>query len=131
MVNTIIRCAFLALVLLQLAHCQNIITTTAGTGTGSYSGDGGQAFSANITYPHGIDFDSSGNIYFSDYNNNVVRKITIASGIITTFAGGGSSVGDGSAATSAGLYHPNGLCVDSSGIDQSNSSIISTKLRVD
>ncbi len=60
MVNTTIRCAFLALALLQLAHCQNIITTIAGTGTGTYSGDGGGATSAALYYPYGVTLDSTG-----------------------------------------------------------------------
>ncbi len=37
-----------------------IITTVAGTGTPSYSGDGGQATSATLSNPHGIALDSSG-----------------------------------------------------------------------
>jgi len=56
-------------------------------------------------------------VYFADNNNHRVRKITKSSGIITTIAGTGSSgySGDGGAATSAVLYYPEGLAVDSSG----------------
>ncbi len=99
-------------------HSISVISTVAGTGTASFSGDNGQATSADINYPHGIDIDSSGNVYFNDAGNNRLRKITAATGIITTFAGTGSASysGDGGAASSASLYYPIGLCIDSSGI---------------
>jgi trimeric autotransporter adhesin len=92
------------------------ITTVAGTGTASFSGDGAAATSAAIHDPCGIVLDSSGNIYFSDTFNAVVRKIT-TSGIISTIAGTGtpSSTGDGGAATSATLNRPIGLALDSAG----------------
>ncbi len=94
-----------------------MISTIAGTGTASYSGDGGQATAAAINYPHGIALDSSGNVYFSDNSNYRVRKITASTGIISTYAGTGSASysGDGGQATAAGLYNLNGLCIDSSG----------------
>ena len=37
-----------------------IITTIAGTGTGSYSGDNGAATSAALKYPYGVALDTSG-----------------------------------------------------------------------
>lgn len=93
-----------------------IITTVAGTGTASFTGDGAAATSAAIHHPCGIVLDSSGNIYFSDTFNAVVRKIT-AAGIISTFAGTGAlgSTGDGAAANLALLDHPIGLALDSTG----------------
>ena len=98
-------------------HSINIITTIAGTGTASYSGDGGQATSAALHYPHGILIDTSGNIYFSDWYNNIIRKITVSTGIITTYAGTGTAGygGDGGAASSALLSGPNGLSMDVAG----------------
>jgi len=41
-----------------------IITTIAGTGASSYSGDGGAATSAALRYPEGIALDSSGNHHY-------------------------------------------------------------------
>ena len=95
-------------------HSVSIITTIAGTGTASYSGDGGQATSAAMNTPTGIAIDSSGNIYFSDFGNHRVRKITAVTGIISTYAGTGTSsyTGDGGVASSATLNLPNGLCID-------------------
>ncbi len=93
------------------------ITKIAGiTGSAGYSGDGGQATAAQLNTPIGLAIDASGNVYFSDVNNNVVRKIS-TSGIITTIAGNGSAgySGDGGAATAATLNAPTGLAVDASG----------------
>ncbi len=95
----------------------SIITTIAGTGTGSYSGDGGQATSATINTPTGIDIDSAGNVYFNEFHNHRVRKITVSTGIISTYAGTGTASysGDGGVASSAALNYPDGLCIDTSG----------------
>ncbi len=98
-------------------HSVGIITTIVGTGTASYSGDGGDATSATLNTPHGVTVDSSGNVYIGDTGNAVVRKLTIATGTITTIAGTGTSgsSGDGGAATSANLNSPCGVAVDTLG----------------
>ncbi len=92
------------------------ISTVAGTGTPGYSGDGGLATSAQLWQPSGVAVDSSGNIYIADYTNNRVRKVD-ASGNISTVAGTGTPgySGDGGLATSAQLWQPSGVAVDSSG----------------
>ncbi len=90
------------------------ITTIAGTGTCGYTGDGDPATSTRIGWPYGLAADASGNIYFGDYNSNRIRKAD-TSGIITTIAGGGSSLGDGGLATSANLSGPWGIATDPSG----------------
>ena len=56
-----------------------IITTIAGTGTASYSGDNGLATLAGLNYPDGIAVDSSDNIYVADQSNERIRKMTIVS----------------------------------------------------
>ncbi len=95
----------------------SVISTIAGTGTPGYSGDGSQATSAAIYQPGGIAIDSSGNVFFSDFSNHRVRKITSSTGIITTYAGTGASSysGDNGVASSAALNYPDGLCMDTSG----------------
>ena len=102
---------------LHLICCVDIITTIAGTGTASYSGDDGPATSATINSPLGIAIDSSGNVFFNEFSNNILRKITVATGIISTYAGTGTASysGDGGVASSAALNQPNGLCIDTSG----------------
>ncbi len=98
-------------------HSVSIITTIAGTGTGSYSGDNGAATSATISSPSGIVIDSIGDVYFVEWSNSRIRKITFSTGIITTYAGTGTASysGDGGAASSATFDHPNGLCIDTLG----------------
>ncbi len=100
-------------------HSISIIATIAGTGVAGYSGDGGQATAATVNVPHGIAIDATGNVYFSDHLSSCVRKITVSTGIITTYAGTGTSSfsGDGGAASSAALYYPNGLYIDTSGMN--------------
>jgi hypothetical protein len=92
------------------------INTIAGTNNYGFSGDGGLAVNAKLKSPSGMAVDSSGNIYFSDEGNDVIRKVDV-NGIITTIAGNGSIgySGDGGAATNASFNHPYGLAVDGSG----------------
>jgi uncharacterized repeat protein (TIGR01451 family) len=93
-----------------------VISTHAGNGTAGYSGDGGLATAAELNWPQGITLDMLGNVLVSDgYYNHVVRKIN-GSGIISTFAGTGTSgyTGDGGPATAAQIYDPIGLAVDRS-----------------
>jgi sugar lactone lactonase YvrE len=52
------------------------ISTIAGTGAVGFSGDGGNATSAQLNYPRELFSDGSGNIYFADTDNNRIRKIT-------------------------------------------------------
>ena len=89
----------------------------AGTGSYGYSGDGGLATSALLSYPRGVAIDASGNIYIADTNNRRIRMVTKSTGIISTVAGTGSSgsSGDGGLATSAALYYPGGIAIDASG----------------
>jgi trimeric autotransporter adhesin len=93
------------------------------TGIGGYGGDGGLATNASLEGPSGCVLDSAGNLYISDEANNVVRKVTASTGIISTVAGNGDeagtafggSSGDGGLATHAELNHPWGLAMDSAG----------------
>jgi hypothetical protein len=53
-----------------------IISTVAGNGTPGYSGDGGPATSASLSWPRGMALDSSGNLYIADNGNNRIRKVS-------------------------------------------------------
>jgi sugar lactone lactonase YvrE len=104
-------------VIRKVTVATGIITTVAGNGTGGYSGDGGAATSARLNYPDGIAVDISGNLYISDHGNNRIREVTAATGNISTVVGNGTFgySGDGGLATSAELYYPYGVAVDSAG----------------
>ncbi len=52
-----------------------MINTIAGNGVSGFSGDGGLALLAQISFPVGIAVDRSGNIYFADENNNRIRVL--------------------------------------------------------
>ena len=87
-----------------------IISTIAGNGIAGYSGDGGPAINASLNVPWGVTYDPAGNLYISDRNNSVIRKVDTG-GIITTFAGNGTQgyCGDGGQATQACFNVPRGL----------------------
>jgi uncharacterized protein (TIGR03437 family) len=92
-------------------------TTVAGTGVNGYSGDGGPATSAQLSSPAGVAADAAGNVYIADTNNQRIRMVSAATGIITTVAGTGRSgyAGDGGPSASAQLSFPRGILLDASG----------------
>jgi sugar lactone lactonase YvrE len=63
-----------------------VITTIAGTGEPGYSGDGGPAVGACLNEPKGLAL-SGDVLYVADAENHVIRKVELASGLITTVAG--------------------------------------------
>ncbi|GAB3885774.1 hypothetical protein GCM10028825_13900 [Spirosoma agri] len=93
-----------------------VISTVAGTGANSYSGDGGPATKAALALPSSVAVDKSGNLFIADSRNMLIRKVN-TSGIINRVAGNGSTGfgGDGGPATSARLYYPVGVAVQDDG----------------
>ncbi len=92
-----------------------VITTVAGDGTPGYGGDNGPATSAQLSHPGGVAVDSGGDLYIADNGNNRIRRVS--NGLLATVAGNGTQgySGDGGPATSAELYYPNHIAVDSAG----------------
>ena len=129
----------------KVDHATQIITTVAGGGSSPATcmgstdsiGDGCAATSASLNNPFAVTVDSAGNLFVADSGHSRIRKVDQATQIITTVAGGGSSpatctgstdsIGDGCAATSASLFNPEGVAVDTTGnlfiADSSNSRI--------
>jgi trimeric autotransporter adhesin len=93
-----------------------IIKTIAGNGIAGYTGDGGPATIAEVNIPGFMAMDNSGNLFFADVSNDVIRMIN-TSGIISTAAGNhlmGYS-GDGGPASAAELNAPEGVTFDKNG----------------
>jgi alpha-tubulin suppressor-like RCC1 family protein/sugar lactone lactonase YvrE len=118
----------------KVATATGIITTIVGSGAssltsggqGSFTGDGGQATAATLNSPVGVCVAANGDLYIADMLNQRVRKVTAATGIITTVAGSGTATapsttvpggfsGDGGLATTARLNIPVDVLVDSAG----------------
>lgn len=93
------------------------ITTIAGTGTPSSTGDGGQASNATVNSPSGLALTSAGLLYIAERGGQRIRCIDLGTGVITTVAGTGVAgyLGDGGAATAARLKEPYGVTVSASG----------------
>ena len=85
----------------------------AGDGWVVFGGDGGPATAATLGEITSMAADNKGNVYLLDYGNLRVRKVD-TNGIITTFAGGGSSIYaiDGVEATTALLNNPTAIACD-------------------
>ena len=102
------------------------IVLIAGNGVAGYSGDGGLATAASLNYPQGVAVDGANpaNVYIADTYNCLVRKVTAATGIISTVVGLVTTPadgvpytscgfsGDGGAANAAEIYYPVGLALN-------------------
>ncbi len=98
---------------IRKVNTAGIITTIAGTGVGGLSGDGGPATNAQVWVPTTMSLDGKGNLLFADRGNSRIRKINLATNIITTVAG--TSIGysgDGGLATNAQLSAPLSFAID-------------------
>jgi uncharacterized protein (TIGR03437 family) len=100
----------------RMLSAGGVLSTVAGTGTGGFSGDGGAAAAAELSYPSAVAVDPSGNLYIADTGNNRVRLVA-PNGNIATIAGTGQATynGDNGPALQTDLYNPAGLALDGQG----------------
>jgi len=94
-----------------------VITTVVGTGKPGYSGDGGPANQAQLNQPHSIQFDPAGDLFICDIRNNVIRRVDLRTGVISTFAGTGKAgeTPDGAPLVGTPLRGPRSLDFDRDG----------------
>ncbi len=99
---------------LKIDAATHVVTTLAGNGASGFAGDRGLAVNAVLRTPYGVALDAAGNVFIADTNNGRVRRVDAKTGIITTYAGGGtpSDIGDNGPAASARLGNPFGLAID-------------------
>ena len=89
------------------------ISTAAGNGTAGYTGDNGQATSAELNKPQGLAIDLAGNVYVADTGNSVIRYFGLGGGINTiTGTGTAGYAGDGGNAYGAQLSSPQAVALD-------------------
>lgn len=93
------------------------ISTVAGNGTRGYGGDGGPATKASLNEPYEVRFDKTGDLYFVERMNHLVRKVEMRTGVISTVAGTGKAGfgGDGGPATAALFNQPHSIQFDKDG----------------
>jgi trimeric autotransporter adhesin len=101
----------------KVTASSGFISTIAGTGSSGYSGDGGPATSASFSSLASVGIDAQRNVYIVDRGNATIRKLTVATGLISTVAGSGTAnfAGDNSPAVFATLNRPQGSAVDAAG----------------
>lgn len=94
-----------------------VVTSVAGNGQWIYRGDGIPATKSSLYLPMGGSADAVGNLFVADTNNQRIRRIDAATGIISTVAGNGTAgfSGDGALATAAMLNTPSDVIVDGAG----------------
>jgi len=73
----------------KITSATGIIATVAGDGKPGFKGDNGAATAAELNGPLGVSIDLSGDLYIADTANQRIRKVDLATKIITTVAGDG------------------------------------------
>ena len=101
---------------IQMLTPGGTMSTIAGTGSSGFSGDGGPAAAAQLSFPSAVAVDAGENIYIADTGNNCVRLLT-PDGNIATIAGTGDATynGDSGPALTIALDNPVGLALDNLG----------------
>jgi len=104
------------LILLCSGIAAQTISTVAGSGAGTYNGDGVQAVNASLYQPRSVAKDQAGNLYITDMYNHCIRRVS-TDGRISTAAGDGQAgyAGDGGLAVNARLQYPRSVTLDSQG----------------
>ncbi len=99
----------------RMVSTSGTVTTIAGNGGISYSGDGGAAENAIMNGPTSVAYSSTGT-YIADTGNQRIRQVSTG-GTISTVAGTGTPgfSGDNGPASNAQLSYPNAVAVDASG----------------
>ncbi len=88
------------------------VSTLAGSGTAGNADGIGTA--AQFNTPNGLAYDGNGNLFVADPGNNLIRQIVVATGVVTTLAGGAFGYADGTG-TNAQFRNPTGVAYDGSG----------------
>ena len=93
----------------QIVISTGVVTTLAGTGwSGSTDGTG---TSASFSFPRSITTDGT-NLYVAEQSNQLIRKIVISTGVVTTLAGDGAKNSIDGTGTSASFNSPYGITTD-------------------
>ncbi|MDO8461511.1 MAG: CARDB domain-containing protein [Deltaproteobacteria bacterium] len=114
----LISLAFLSFIPIYNLGAECTVTSIAGNGIVSSSGDGRPAVAASLNNPAGLAVDSAGNIYVAEFSGHRIRRI-VSSGVINTFAGTGdpffADLRDGDHADHAHLIYPKYIALDPTG----------------
>jgi sugar lactone lactonase YvrE len=100
-------------VIRKITAATGLVSTFAGIGTSGYHD--GAASTASFNSPYGMTMDGSGNIYVADIGNNVIRKITVATATVSTYAGSGARGFSNGPAATASFYFPAACVFDKNG----------------
>ena len=107
----------------KIVISSGVVTTIAGSGTGTFANGTGPE--ASFKKPYGIITDGT-NLYVADTENHKIRKIVISTGAVTTLAGSGSQGSTDGTGTSATFKNPRGITTDGTNLyvgDYSNHTI--------
>jgi len=98
------------------ALAYGVVTTPYGSTTSVSGYTDANGNTARFFQPHCVIGDGAGNLYVADFENNVIRKIVISTGSVTTFAGTGTAgTTNGSSGLTSTFYRPAALCIDATG----------------
>lgn len=100
--------------LIRKITASGVVSTLAGSGSVNYNDGTGAAASFNT--PTAVALDASGaNLYVADLGNNLIRKVTTATGAVSTIAGSRTQGFKNGISTEANFNKPSGIALDAAG----------------
>ena len=104
-------------VIRKIDRRSGIISTVAGTGRPGFGGDGGPGAQSQLRQPHSVVMDRDSSLLICDIGNHRVRRLNLATGTISTYAGTGEAkpTPDGAPVAGAPLNGPRTLALASNG----------------
>ncbi len=97
------------------ATAYGVVSTLYGSTAGAAGNANGTGNAARFNQLQGLAGDGAGNLYVADQTNNLIRKIVISTGVVTTFAGSGTAGTTNGTGTAASFNYPDGICIDAAG----------------
>jgi hypothetical protein len=105
--------AYTVTVVVSAVSLSGIVTTLAGSVAGGSFNATGTA--ASFSSPTGVATDGT-NVYVADFTNNLIRKIVISTGAVTTLAGSVAGGSTNATGTAASFYRPYGVATDGTNV---------------
>ena len=105
----------------KIVTATGVVSTIAGAASniGFRDAPVGPGSVARFDTPEGVAVDGAGNVYVADSGNHTIRKIVLATGVVSTYAGSAGTIGSADApfgpATAATFDSPLGVAVDAAG----------------
>ena len=104
-------------VIRRISRRNGNVDTIVGTGVEGYEGNGTPPLATKLFEPYEVRFHPSGDLYWVEMRNHIVRRLNARTNLVELVAGNGEAgfSGDGGPATDAAMNRPHSIQFDAAG----------------